>query len=390
MSKLAQKNLQNRVIFSFFAGAGFLDLGFELSGFKVAFVNELNNSFLNAYKFARSKMGIPGTLYGYHEGDMVGLTKGKQRKNLSNIINDTRRHNGIVGFIGGPPCPDFSVAGKNKGRNGVNGKLSSTYVTLISQQNPDFFLFENVKGLWKTRTHRQFYEELKIKLQKKGYVLTERLINALEYGAPQDRERIILVGFQKDLIPPKLIDPGKKNTLATNAFPWSEYIKFPLEEIIKKYGDARKLYEKHLHKKPWGIPAETTVQYWFEKNLVTKHPNARHFFKPKVPSRFKEIREGDVSRKSFKKLHRWRYSPTVAYGNNEVHLHPFEPRRLSAAEALALQSLPKDFVFPDTMTLSEMFKAIGNGVPFVVAKSVAGTINKFLDTLIIQPYRQIG
>lgn len=373
--------MTKRVIFSFFAGAGFLDLGFELSGFKVAFVNELESSFLNAYKFARNKMGLPGTLYGYHEGDMVDLTKGKGRKNLRSIINDVRKHKAVVGFIGGPPCPDFSVAGKNMGRNGVHGKLSNTYITLISQQKPDFFLFENVKGLWKTKTHRQFYEELKIKLQKKGYVLTERLINAMEYGVPQDRERIILVGFRKDLIPAKLLDPDKKNVLNPNAFPWSDYIKFPREEIFAKYGAVRNLYEKPLLKKPRGIPTETTVQYWFNKNSVVNHPNARHFFKPKALSRFKEIKEGDVSRKSFKRLHRWRYSPTVAYGNNEVHLHPFEPRRLTAAEALALQSLPKGFVLPDTMTLSEMFKAIGNGVPFVAAKSVAGSINKFLDTL---------
>lgn len=373
--------MTKRVIFSFFAGAGFLDLGFELSGFKVAFVNELESSFLNAYKFARNKMGLPGTLYGYHEGDMADLTKGKGRKNLSSIINDVRGHKTVIGFIGGPPCPDFSVAGKNMGRNGVHGKLSSTYITLISQQKPDFFLFENVKGLWKTKTHRQFYEELKIKLQKKGYVLTERLINAMEYGVPQDRERIILVGFRKNLIPAKFLDPDKKNVLNSNAFPWSDYIKFSREEIFAKYGAARNLYEKPLLKKPRGIPAETTVQYWFEKNSVTKHPNARHFFKPKALSRFKEIKEGDVSRKSFKRLHRWRYSPTVAYGNNEVHLHPFEPRRLTAAEALSLQSLPRNFVLPDTMTLSEMFKAIGNGVPFVAAKSVAGTINKFLDIL---------
>lgn len=373
--------MTKRVIFSFFAGAGFLDLGFELSGFKVAFVNELESSFLDAYKFARSKMGLPETLYGYHQGDMAGLTKGKGRKNLNSIINDVRKHKAVIGFIGGPPCPDFSIAGKNKGKDGIHGKLSTTYITLISQQKPDFFLFENVKGLWKTKKHRLFYEELKVNLQKNGYVLTERLINALEYGVPQDRDRIILVGFKKEMIPSKLLDPKRRNVLNHDAFPWSEYIKYPREEIFAKYKAARSLYEKPLSKKPRGIPVETTVEYWFKKNSVTKHPNAKHYFKPKSLLRFKETKEGDVSRKSFKRLHRWRYSPTVAYGNNEVHLHPLEPRRLSAAEALSLQSLPKGFVFPDTMTLSEMFKAIGNGVPFVAAKSVAETIKIFLNTL---------
>ena len=61
---------------------------------------------------------------------------------------------------------------------------------------PDFFPFENVKGLWRTARHRAFYEELKEKMQHAGYVLTDRLMNALEYGAPQDRDRILLFGIQ--------------------------------------------------------------------------------------------------------------------------------------------------------------------------------------------------
>lgn len=371
-----------KVIFSFFAGVGFLDLGFEASGFDVAFVNELNKSFLEAYKFARTKMRLSSDHTGYHEGDMADLIRGNGKEKLSLMVKRVRKERSIVGFIGGPPCPDFSIAGKNRGKEGHHGKLSKTYITLIGQQKPDFFLFENVKGLWKTKSHRIFYEELKVKLQKKGYVLTERLINALEYGVPQDRDRIILVGFKKELIPNKLLDPHQKHLLNPDVFPWSDYIKYPREEIFAKYKQIKDLYGKSMRKKPKGIPEETMVEYWFNKNSVTKHPNAKHYFQPRqAMQRFLETQEGDVSRKSFKRLHRWRYSPTVAYGNNEVHLHPLEPRRISAAEALALQSLPRDFSFPDTMTLSDMFKAIGNGVPFVAAKAVASTINKFLNTL---------
>jgi len=68
------------------------------------------------------------------------------------------------------------------------------------------------------------------------------------------------------------------------------------------------------------------------------------------------VAEGDDSKKSYKRLHRWRYSPTAAYGNNEVHIHPYLPRRISVAEALAIQSLPKEFELPTNMTLSNMFK----------------------------------
>ncbi len=370
-----------KVVFSFFAGAGFLDLGFEASGFEVAFTNELNESFLNAYKFARTKMKIPEPEYGYHQGDMADLIKGAGRKKLTSLVRAAKRQGAVVGFIGGPPCPDFSVAGKNLGRDGLQGKLSATYTTLISQQKPDFFLFENVKGLWRTRSHRQYYEELKLKLQKNGYVLTERLINSLEYGVPQDRDRIILVGFRKKIIPSNLIDSRNKHMLASDVFPWTQFIKYPRDKIFAKYKQAEATYKSLLPRKPRGVPEDTMVAYWFTKNSVAKHPNAKHYFNPQALSRFRNTKEGDVSGRSFKRLHRWRYSPTVAYGNNEVHLHPYKPRRISAAEALSLQSLPKKFVLPDTMTLSEMFKAIGNGVPYVAARAVARTVNTFLNSL---------
>lgn len=90
------------------------------------------------------------------------------------------------------------------------------------------------------------------------------------------------------------------------------------------------------------------------------------------------IKEGDVSKKSYKRLHRYRYSPTAAYGNNEVHIHPYIARRISATEAMAIQSLPKDFELPAYMSLSDMFKTIGNGVPYLAAKGLAETVYYFL------------
>jgi len=75
-----------------------------------------------------------------------------------------------VGFIGGPPCPDFSVGGKNRGQDGERGKLSATYVDLICEQKPDFFLFENAKGLWRTELRREFSEELKVQAHRRSRV----------------------------------------------------------------------------------------------------------------------------------------------------------------------------------------------------------------------------
>ena len=369
------KNESKLHIFSFFSGCGFLDLGFEKSGYSVDLVNEFSPAFLGAYKFSRQNLGLEKPQFGYSNIDVAEYL-GDRSDELRGYLGAIHDKNEFVGFIGGPPCPDFSVAGKQRGREGDNGKLSLTYVKLIIAQKPDFFLFENVKGLWKTAKHRAFYEELKRKLSHAGYVMTERLCNSLEFGAPQDRDRILLFGILNENLKKK-IDLKKE-------FPWEKHIVANLEEIKHlEWPDRDTFVENGEYPCPNNIPIEFTVQYWFDKNDVENHPNGKDNFVSRAGlAKMQVVEEGDVSRKSYKRLHRWRYSPTVAYGNNEVHLHPYKPRRLTAAEALALQTLPKDFILPKEMTLSDKFKTIGNGVPFVMSKAIATTISEYLNKLI--------
>jgi DNA (cytosine-5)-methyltransferase 1 len=367
-------------VFSFFAGVGFLDLGFEMAGFKVSYVNEIFEPFMEAYKYARSCLNLPTPEHGYHLGSAISLTEEKQKLALSKLVCAARKSTNLIGFIGGSPCPDFSVGGKNKGREGDHGKLSSTYIDIVCQQKPDFFLFENVEGLWKTKKHHTFYEEIKQKLHKAGYVTTERLINAIEYGAPQNRNRIILIGFRKDI----LIGMGialDGLELLSGVFPWEKYIIYPKAKVFScPWSYKNQFQENSILDCPKDIYEELTVEYWFRKNDTDNHPNAKHHFKPRQGmARFESVEEGDDSKKSFKRLHRWRYSPTVCYGNNEVHLHPYKKRRISVAEALALQSLPKEFTFPAHLTLTNMFKAVGNGVPFLAAQALALSIIDFLE-----------
>jgi len=369
------KNDSKLHIFSFFSGCGFLDLGFEKSGYSVDLVNEFSPAFLGAYQYSRQNLGMEKPKFGYSNIDVAEYLDGRSDE-LKEYIKSVHNKNEFVGFIGGPPCPDFSVAGKQRGREGDNGKLSLTYVKLIIAQKPDFFLFENVKGLWKTAKHRAFYEELKRKLSHAGYIMTERLCNSLEFGAPQDRDRILLFGILNENLNKK-IDLRKE-------FPWEKHIVANLDEIKHlAWPDRDTFIENGEMPCPSNIPVEYTVQYWFDKNDVEHHPNGKdHFVSRQGLPKMQSVEEGDVSRKSYKRLHRWRYSPTVAYGNNEVHLHPYKPRRLTAAEALALQTLPKDFILPKEMTLSDKFKTIGNGVPFVMSKAIATTINEYLNKLI--------
>lgn len=359
--------MKKPIIFSFFSGSGFLDLGFEHSGFDVQFVNEYYEPFLNAYKFSRKKMGINEPKHGYFLGDIRNISS-HEKLSFSDKVEDAK-NSGLLGFIGGPPCPDFSVGGKNKGEHGDNGVLTRAYVETIMEFLPHFFVFENVKGLWRTKKHREFYERMKETLSTE-YNLTDRLTNSIEYGAPQDRDRIFLFGIRKDV--------DSKNI----EFPWDSHIKYDREKVLTKsiWPSTDGTENESLTYENW--QKDITVSHWFSKNNVETHPNSKHHFIPRSGlAKFMTIKEGDVSKKSYKRLHRDRYSPTAAYGNNEVHVHPYLARRISASEAMAIQSLPQEFELPENMSLTDMFKTIGNGVPYLAARGLANTVFDYLEQL---------
>ena len=373
----AEKNKLKIGIFSFFSGAGFLDLGFEKSGYDVLFANEICKDFASVYTFAREQMNMQGVTPDQHSvEDYVDSAK-EQYENLKEKISEARKKYDLIGFIGGPPCPDFSVAGKNEGATGKHGRLSQVYMNVIFEFKPDFFVFENVRGLIKTGRHREFFETLIRQAQENDYLTTWELTNALEYGVPQDRDRVIFLGFLRSTYAQR---PAQATTIISD-FPWQETRKYKRREI-KKYPawPTQEPFQEN-GKRPCCLKRyiDLAVMTWFTKNNVDKHPNASHHFVPRSGIlRMQSYAEGDVSRKCFKRLHRWRYSPAAAYGNNEVHLHPFKVRRLSVAEALAIQSLPKEFCLPPELPLTSMFKTIGNGVPFLLAKGIASGIKRYI------------
>ena len=370
-------NNYNLKIFSFFSGCGILDLGFERAGYNIELVNEFYRPFMDAYKFSREKMGVRQPAYGFFNEDVNNFLSEAGSKMMKDLIKDARSDGSLVGFIGGPPCPDFSIAGKQKGKEGDNGKLTLSYFNLICTLMPDFFLFENVKGLWKTARHRVFYDEMKAKAQASGYCITDRLCNSLEFAVPQDRDRILMVGIRKTLVKEEYLS----NDALLLGFPWTEKMKYSLDEVkAMPWPDVEPFVEGSQTNCPDGIAEDITVEHWFRKNDVVNHPDANRFFQPKAGLRkMREFQEGDSNKKSYKRIHRWRYSPTVAYGNNEVHLHPYKARRLSVAESMSLQSLPKEFCLPPQMTLTDCFKTIGNGVPFLMANGIAYTIKDYMN-----------
>lgn len=352
-------------IFSFFSGVGFLDLGFQNAGFDISFVDEYDKRFLKAYQYARrNNLHVP--LYGYSHASI-------QEYLIDEVWNQTfpdykRDESILVGFIGGPPCPDFSTAGKNKGEEGKNGQLTSVYANLIIRRQPDFFVLENVKGLYKTKKHKAFYNRLKRRLYNAGYSLFDTIENALEYGAPQYRDRLILIGFRRARFGHRI-----RYTFGSQRI-------YALDDIKSLNWPIINPFEENSYiEMPQGLIRELTVEHWFTQNNVLNHPNGSDIFGVVNRERFTTICEGDSTGKSFKRLHRWRFSPTAAYGNNEVHLHPYLPRRISVAEALAIQSLPAWFELPQDISLSAKFKMVGNGVPYLLALGVANELHEWIN-----------
>ena len=358
----------NYPLLSFFTGAGFLDIGFIMAGFKTIWVNEHDQCFITGYEYGMKNLG----------GDIV-----KPYINNSSVVDVGP--NQIIkeafggsflpstyGIIGGPPCPDFSTAGKNKGIEGHNGKITWVFTKRIIELQPSFFIFENVPGLIKTTKHLTFFNTMLLKLQD-DYVLDYKIFNALEYGVPQDRQRLFLVGFLKKWLKKNL--NIKPELLSSDWFPWPEPVypgakySYCWPSIVPFGSNPRR---------PKNIPKELMVgTYICNTSELEKLPNGLDVFNPKS-EKFNTIAEGDVARKSFKRLHRWRFSPTAAYGNNEVHLHPFLPRRLSVREALRIQTVPDSFVLPPEMSLTGKFKTIGNGVPVKLSRAVAESILKVI------------
>jgi len=280
----------------------------------------------------------------------------------------------LFGVIGGPPCVDFCIGGKNQGANGLNGQLLKVFADMIKELRPDFFVIENVPGLLRIKKHKAFFRRIIRGLKEKPhrYRVAVKIVSSLEVGVPQNRERLFIIGFTGELARFNLRkhytpNPAEWFNWPEAMYPDASHLPWPR---TSPFGGSPELSE--------GLPIQLTVN-----PLLAGPPdpetlqNGKEFFKPYSP-KFTQIEEGDDSRKSFKRLHRYRYSPTAWYGNNEVHLHPWKPRRLSVREALRIQTVPDTYVLPKEYPLTAKFKLIANGVPCKRAKAIADSVNGFL------------
>ncbi len=367
---------QNRVkIISCFTGGGFMDIGFEQAGFETVWTNEVESQFAEMYA-----SGITSWRKSNGENHAAEISEQRPLQDIpaTEIIDAAFGKNvpDIFGIIGGPPCQDFSIAGNIKGFNGERGKLTATFLERVSELSPGFFVMENVEGLRKVKKNRDKLLDLLKNISDQFYIVTN-VLNALEYGVPQDRKRLFIVGFSRSHfanadfdVPNKFNWPEKLYENPLDAFNWPSRNPFG--------GRPRKAK---------GIPSELCVKSCLVNEKSRTLANASEVFKA-YSDKFYQVAEGDTRSQSFKRLHRFRYSPTACYGNNEVHLHPFKPRRLSVREVLRIQGVPDEYVLPSLLGkkrrhvgLSAKFKMIGNGVPPPLVREVAKSVFEFINKI---------
>jgi len=349
-------------ILSFFSGGGFLDLGFEKAGFDTVWSNEYDTVFGEIYA-----QGLTSWAKSENINKTFKITNNNPVENIDSETIIKEAFNGIkpeiFGMIGGPPCQDFSLNGKRNGFEGERGKLTHIYIDKIKELKPSFFLMENVPGLVGLKHAKPIFNKLVEELEESYYVEKIKL-NALEYGVPQSRERIFVVGFLKKLLPmnfQKFEWPTPKYPNALKVYNWPKLNDFGVKI-----------------KNPANIPLKLCVQSCLKKeNENVANIDECFRFKNNKEKRI-AIKEGDTQRQSFKRLHRYRYSPTTSYGNNEVHLHPYEDRRISVREALRIQGVPDTYVISPGINMTKKFKVISNGVPVPLAFEIAKSIKEYL------------
>jgi DNA (cytosine-5)-methyltransferase 1 len=335
VQNLQKRNQRSPKIVSLFCGAGGLDLGFKDEGFEIAVAIDYDSSAISSHKKNfQHTTSIAADLTAIGPAGVLSKVKSKLKSGSR------------IGVIGGPPCQGFSRANPNSDPNDPRNSLPALYVDIIKELQTffvvEFVVFENVLGM-KDKKHSQKYRSLISGLNEIGFCIDERELCALDYGVPQNRRRIIVSAIRS----------GSNHS--------------PI--LIRKRKGHQTVREAI------GMLDEPA---FFDRKLrisdIPVHPN--HWTMQPKSARFTESNFPDKKTRSFRKLDWDKASPTIAFGNREIHVHPNGRRRLSIYEAMLLQGFPSKFILKGT--LSQQVTQISNAVPPPLARSVAAAVKKSL------------
>lgn len=328
-------------LISLFSGCGGLDCGFKKAGFNIVYANDFDADAQAVYA-----------------------------KNLGDIDNRdilTVKENEIPDgdiLTAGFPCQPFSNAGNRKGVHDSRGMLYKECLRIIKHKMPKVIVFENVKGLLSTKyiDGRNLADVIISDLNEMngvGYNVVYKLVNAADYGVPQNRQRVIFVGIRKDL-----------NKIFV--FPdTQDKSKLTLRHILSIPANAKNNVDW-----PFSPQALDMISYIPEggswKDVPYEH----------LAPRFQRIRD-DMKKYHSPNFYR-RFSRDEICGTMTASaqpencgiIHPTEDRRFTVREMARIQTFPDDFTFiTDTpRNITAMYKVIGNAVPVNLAYAIASAI----------------
>lgn len=324
---------------SLFSGCGGMDKGFENAGFHRVWANDFDADAQAVFKL--------------NFGDIDG-------RDITTVPVEDIPDCDII--TAGFPCQPFSNAGNRRGVYDERGELYLECLRIIESKSPKAVLFENVKGLLssKHQSGKRLIEVIKEDLEKLGYSVNYKVVNASDYGVPQNRERMILVAFRNDL--------GK-----TFVFP-------PVQE------DKSRLTLRNILSIPEDVPNQTYWPYSPQaQEMIEQIPQGGSWKSipyEKLSPRFQRIRD-DMKRYHAPNFYR-RFSldeingtiTASAQPENCGITHPTENRRYTIREIARIQTFPDDFLFIDNTTrdIVAMYKVIGNAVPVKLAEVIANAI----------------
>lgn len=324
-----ENSLNLPTLISLFSGAGGLDLGFQQAGFEVAFASDNEPAAIESHR-----KNFPHTVA--MAADIKDLTGSAISAALGTKLPAGSR----IGIIGGPPCQGFSRANTRSIASDPRNLLPQVYLRVVEElqeiYDVEFVLFENVLGI-KDKKHEESFQGILSRFEGLGLTSNVTTYKAELYGVPQRRRRVIISAFQ-----------SPSAALSFRA------IESHTSDTALTVRDAIGGFPEPTYFRPG--PSEPNE---FHANHWTMVPRSRKFTDGTITS----------ATRSFRLLQWDRPSPTVAYGNREIHVHPSGHRRLSVFEAMQLQGFPADFVL--TGTLSAQVQQVSNAVPPPLARALA-------------------
>ena len=400
-----------------FAGCGGLSLGLELAGFNPLFVNELNQDALNTYLENRNKH-FPLLSSKYHINDVKSLTA-----NNGKLVNDLIKgfeidyslkvKNGDLDLlVGGPPCQGFSGIGHRRSYSVDKEQLPSNYLYqdmafLIYKLKPKIFLFENVRGLlnskWtKDGVNGEIWEDVRKTFENiPNYTVQFKLVLAKDYGIPQNRPRVLLVGIRNDIgikINPELPAGGFLPDVSLNSFPNPIELLGDLVDYNYVNGGNSGVYVNDFNNEfqEWFRTDFFNNKKFLKGDILFEQDYSKH--SEKVIEKFSRMLEsgGEIPLEFKTKKFSQRLIPEywgkegpniTATSASDDYVHFSQPRVLTVREWARLQTFPDWYLFKGKRTTGGIRRAgnptcgifdreapkytqIGNAVPVLLAKKV--------------------